>query len=95
MLRPPEESPIIFSLMMNRVLRVVLLLLWLELGLALILVPWSEVWDMNYFLYQYPELAFFVKNSFLRGAISGLGIMNVVFALEAFRRRTSIVESRS
>jgi hypothetical protein len=44
--------------MMNRVLRVVLLLLWLELGLALILVPWSEVWDMNYFLYQYPALAF-------------------------------------
>ena len=77
--------------MMNRVLRVVLLLLWLELGLALILVPWSEVWDMNYFLYQYPALALFVKNSFLRGAISGLGLMNVLFALEAFRRRTATV----
>jgi hypothetical protein len=81
--------------MMNRVLRVVLLLLWLELGLALILVPWSEVWDMNYFLYQYPGLAFFVRNSFLRGAITGLGLMNVLFALEAFRRRTTIVETRS
>jgi hypothetical protein len=81
--------------MMNRVLRVVLLLLWLELGLALILVPWSEVWDMNYFLYQYPTLAFLVKNSFLRGAISGLGLMNVLFALEAFRSRTSIVETLS
>jgi hypothetical protein len=80
--------------MMNRVLRVVLLLLWLELGLALILVPWSEVWDMNYFLYQYPALALFVKNPFLRGAISGLGLMNVLFALEAFRHRTSIVETR-
>jgi hypothetical protein len=80
--------------MMNRILRVVLLLLWLELGLALILVPWSEVWDMNYFLYQYPALALFVKNAFLRGAISGLGLLNVLFALEAFRRRTAIVETR-
>ena len=81
--------------MMNRIVRLLLLLLWLELGLALILVPWSEFWEMNYFLYRYPELAFFVKNSFLRGAISGLGLMNVLFVLEAFRRRTAIVESRS
>jgi hypothetical protein len=81
--------------MMNRILRVVFLLLWLEVGLALILIPWSELWEMNYFLYRYPDLAFFVKNSFLRGAISGLGVMNVVYVLEAFRRRTTIVESRS
>jgi hypothetical protein len=81
--------------MMNRALRVILLLLWLELGLALILVPWSEVWDMNYYLYQYPALAFPLKNFFMRGAISGLGLMNVLYALEAFRRRTAIVETRS
>jgi hypothetical protein len=80
---------------MNRVLRVVLLLLWLELGLALILVPWSDVWDMNYFLCQFPSFAMLVKNSFLRGAVSGLGLMNVLFALESFRRRTGIVETRS
>ena len=81
--------------MMNRVLRVVLLLLWLSLGLALILVPWSEVWDMNYFLYQYPALAFLVRNFFLRGAISGLGLLNILFALEAFRCRITIVETHS
>jgi len=43
--------------MLIRILRVVLLLLWLELGLMLILVPWSEIWEVNYFLYQYPALA--------------------------------------
>ena len=42
--------------MMNRVLRVLIVLLWLELGLVLILVPWSDVWEVNYFLYQYPAL---------------------------------------
>jgi hypothetical protein len=83
------------KLMFNRLLRVVLLLIWLELGLVLILVPWSEVWDVNYFLYQYPSLGLFVKNPYLRGAISGLGVMNVFLALEAFRRRTSAVASRT
>ena len=81
--------------MWNRLLRVVLLLIWLEVGLVLILVPWSELWETNYFLYQYPGLGLFVKNSYLRGAISGLGLINVFLALEAFRRRTSAVATRT
>ena len=82
-------------IMLIRILRVVLMLLWLELGLLLILMPWSEVWDVNYFLYQYPVLALFLKNPYLRGMISGLGVMNVLFALEGFRRRTSTVVTRT
>jgi hypothetical protein len=50
---------------------------------------------VNYFLYQYPALAIFVKNPYLRGMISGLGVLNVLFALEAFRRRTSTVVTRT
>jgi hypothetical protein len=80
---------------MTRLLRVVLLLLWLELGLMLILVPWSDMWDINYFLYQYPALGLIMKNPYVRGAVSGLGLMNVLFALEAFRRRTSTVATRT
>jgi hypothetical protein len=80
---------------MTRLLRVVLLLLWLELGLMLILVPWSDMWDVNYFLYQYPALGLIMKNPYLRGAVSGLGLVNVLFALEAFRRRTSTVVTRT
>lgn len=81
--------------MMIRLFRVVWLLVWLELGLVLILVPWSSIWEQNYFLYQYPVLGFFANNSFTRGAISGLGIINVFLALEAFRRRTISVASHS
>jgi len=81
--------------MTSRILRIVLLLLWFELGVVLILLPWSDVWDVNYFLYQYPMLGFFLKNSYLRGMISGLGVMNVMFALEAFRGRTPAVATRA
>jgi hypothetical protein len=81
--------------MTSRILRIILLLLWFELGVVLILLPWSDVWDVNYFLYQYPNLAFFVKNSYLRGMISGLGIINIMYALEALRSRTPAVVTRS
>jgi hypothetical protein len=80
---------------MSRMLRIPFLLLWLAFGLALILVPWSDLWETNFFLYQYPALALFLKNGFLRGAVSGLGFMDVLLSLEAFRRRTASVASGS
>jgi hypothetical protein len=80
---------------MSRVARVIILLLWLVLGLALILAPWSEFWETNYFLYQYPGLGFFLKNPFLRGAISGLGFMNVLLSLEDFRHRFGAAANRT
>jgi hypothetical protein len=80
---------------MSRIARIIILLLWLVFGLALMLVPWSDYWEINYFLYQYPALGVFVNNPFLRGAISGLGFMNVLLSLEAFRRRTSAVANRT
>ena len=72
---------------MNRFVRWIVLLIWIELGFVLILVPWSEIWEVNYFLFQYPALGFLLKNPFFRGAVSGLGVMNVLLALQGFRRR--------
>jgi hypothetical protein len=72
-----------------------MLMVWLELGLTLILVPWSDIWEANYFLYQYPALAILLKNPFLRGAISGLGILNVLLSVGAFRRRAVVEPSRT
>lgn len=81
--------------MSKRIVKIIVLLFWLELGLALILAPWSNAWDANFFLYQYPFLGFFVKNPFLRGAVSGLGFVDVMLALEAFRRETSAIVDRT
>jgi hypothetical protein len=79
---------------MNRVLRVILLLLWLELGLLLVLLPWSGYWEMNYFLIRFPELDRFLLNPYLRGAISGLGLVDAVLAAETFRRRAIAIVER-
>jgi hypothetical protein len=79
---------------MNRIMRVLLLLVWLELGLMLILVPWSEIWQTNYFIIQFPELGTILRSPYLRGAISGLGVMNVFLALETFRHKATAVAKR-
>jgi len=78
----------------RRTVRIVMLIFWLELGLLLILAPWSDIWEANYFLYKYPAWGFILNNTFLRGAISGLGLLNVFLALGAFRGRTSSVAIR-
>ena len=71
---------------MNRALHTLLILIWLELGIVLILMPWTSLWEANYFLNRYPDLIHILLNPYLRGAISGLGLMDALLAIEAFRR---------
>jgi hypothetical protein len=79
---------------MTRVLRIALLLLWVELGIVLILLPWTEIWSANYFL-RYGTFAMLIQNPFVRGAISGLGVINVLLAVQGFRQRTLPVAART
>jgi hypothetical protein len=55
--------------------------LFLWAGFLLILVPWSVFWERNYFAQSLPVLQALVGNNYLRGAISGLGLVNVYFGL--------------
>ena len=41
------------------------------------LIPWSAFWDRNYFLEWSAALAAFLTSNYTRGAISGLGLINV------------------
>jgi hypothetical protein len=81
--------------MTHPLLRASLLLVWLVFGLGLILIPWSGLWEANYFLFQYPALGTVMKSPFVRGAVSGLGFMNVLMSLEAFRRRPAVAANRT
>ena len=50
---------------------------FLEVGLLLVLVPWSTFWDRNYFAGTVPLLRTLCQNNFVRGGVSGLGIVNL------------------
>jgi hypothetical protein len=53
---------------------------FLEVGLLLIVLPWSSFWDRNYFAYAWPGIRPLLTNNFVRGAVSGLGVLNLVAA---------------
>ena len=60
----------------------------MELGMFLVIFPWSEFWDRSLFFPLAPEWRLYWDNAYLRGAVSGLGIVNVYIALvEIFRLR--------
>ena len=52
-----------------------------EIGVALLVVPWSAFWERNYFAEAVPLVHAFITNNFVRGAVSGLGLVNVVAGL--------------
>lgn len=49
-----------------------------EAGLFLLLVPWSQLWEANYFVRVYPVLHSFCLNPFTRGAVSGIGFLHLL-----------------
>ncbi len=53
----------------------------LEAGLLLVLAPWTQFWDRNYFAVLQPGLASWLTHPFVRGAVTGVGIVSVVAAV--------------
>lgn len=61
--------------------RLLVIAVLVELGLLLIVVPWSAYWERNYFAQVSPAVEAIVTNNYVRGAITGLGAVNVLAAL--------------
>lgn len=45
------------------------------------LVPWSTFWERNYFVEWTPVVKAVLTSNYVRGAISGLGLVNIGAAL--------------
>jgi hypothetical protein len=71
--------------------RLLLVAYFIEVGLLLVLVPWSPFWERNYFLTEFPVLLTIVRNNYLRGAVSGLGVVNL---LMGFNELASVLLAR-
>jgi hypothetical protein len=65
------------------------------LGVLLILVPWLGFWDHNFFLDKYPELIPFLLHPSVRGAVTGLGALDILLAASMLRGRTDTVATRA
>ena len=72
---------------MNRVLHALLVLLCFEMGVILVYLPWSSFWEQNYFLSRFPSLIHIMLHPALRGAVTGLGVLDILVAAGMIRRR--------
>ena len=57
--------------------RLLLVAFFIEVGLLLIVLPWSDFWETNYFASLWPSLLPVMMNDFVRGAVSGIGFLNL------------------
>ena len=51
---------------------------FIEVGLLLMVLPWSALWESNYFVYNWPTLEPLFISPFFRGGITGIGLLNLV-----------------
>jgi hypothetical protein len=57
--------------------RLLLVAFFIEVGLLLIVLPWSDFWEANYFASLWPALLPIMTNDFVRGGVSGIGFINL------------------
>lgn len=67
-----------------RVLRYCFALFTLEIGLFLLVFPWTDTWLFNYFEDSSELLRHAWLDPYFRGGISGLGVVNVYLAIAEF-----------
>ena len=70
---------------------VLYVLVCLEVGFFLMLVPWSAIWEHNYFLQTFPDLRPVLLSPTLRGAVCGLGLANVYLGVTEILNRLRVV----
>jgi hypothetical protein len=80
---------------MNRILHVLVILLCFEMGALLLYLPWSMYWDQNYFLSHFPSLIPVLLHPSFRGGVSGLGVLDILLAINLMTHRRPVASSVS
>lgn len=68
------------------VTQILFTLFCIEIGIVLVILPWTPFWDNNFFFGLTSQLDEFWLSNYLRGAVSGVGLVNIWIGLgEAWR----------
>jgi hypothetical protein len=87
----PHPRPTGWELWRARLFLVEFMFVCMVVGILLIAAPWTVLWTNNSLLAGYPQLQEFLTNDFVRGAVSGLGVVDISLAVaEAVGYRESV-----
>jgi hypothetical protein len=80
---------------MKSFLHVLLTLDIFLLGVLLVMIPWLDYWSQNFFLDKFPVLIPFLLHPSVRGAVTGLGTLDIFLASHMLRGRTDSVAGQA
>jgi len=70
---------------MSRLISIASIFFCFEVGLFLVFIPWSELWEGNYLLMYIPTFRPLVLHSFFRAGVTGLGAIDILIGLSELR----------
>ena len=75
--RPEGTRYVGFELWLHRITVLIFGLVCAIVGVLLVILPWRPEWTDNHLLMASPALRAFVANGFVRGIVSGLGVLDI------------------
>ncbi len=72
-----DVSPRGVSRWAARIFLVVEVIIWVELGMILAIVPWMRAWSDNGLVLNYPRIRELLSMDFVRGVVSGIGLLDI------------------
>lgn len=91
-LPPPAAPPSRLSRGLQITLALLVVLVCLELGLFLLVFPWTDYWNSNYFATFIPQYFWVWESAYFKGAISGLGVVNLCICISEILRLRRFAE---
>ena len=58
----------------------------IEAGLFFTIAPWTRLWTMNPWLHQNLTIGLWVDNPFVRGFVSGFGLIHILLGMKEIIR---------
>ncbi|PYX05852.1 MAG: hypothetical protein DMG85_14520 [Acidobacteria bacterium] len=76
---PPDDGKARtgIELWLRRLAVLTFVFVYASVGVFLVILPWRPEWTHNHLLLSYPGLRQFIASGFVRGVVSGLGMLDI------------------
>ena len=71
---------------MGRLISIASIFFCFEIGLFLVFIPWSELWESNFLLNYVPALRPVILHSVFRSAVTLLGVFDILIGVSELGR---------
>ena len=70
---------------MSRLFSIAAIFFCFEIGLFLVFIPWSELWEGNYLLYYIPNFRPLILHTFFRAGVTTLGGIDILIGISELK----------